>query len=228
MDIEIGSSSRAPDDAVDGRGHNQVAQSLDRGKGKGARTREKILFMAGRHFARHGYSAVRLKDIAGEVGVTPAMVVRYFGSKRALFDAVARVEPRISVAGGMSTDELAMAMIRYWQDPDLRTPAMALIRSLEVEGGALFRATLRRQVIDPWSIVIRGEDADVRLRLAVALGLGFGLFGLGSLLDPELGNLLDPDQPPLQDDEIKRFVPYLARLLAVCLDPDPLAAEGGH
>jgi len=228
MDIEPRSSSSDPSDAIDGGDNNQGVQYLDASKGKGARTREKILFTAGRHFARRGYAAVRLKDIADEVGVTPAMVVRYFGSKRELFDAVARVEPRISVAGEMSTDELAIAMIRYWQDPDLRTPAIALLRSLEIEDGALLRATLRRQVIDPWSAVIRGENADVRLRLVVALGLGFGLFGLGSLLDPELGNLLDPDQSPLQDDEIKRFMPYLARLLAVCLDPDPLAAEGGH
>jgi len=228
MDVEPRSLSSDPSDAIDGGGDNQGAQNLARGGGKGARTREKILFTAGRHFARRGYAAVRLKDIADEVGVTPAMVVRYFGSKRELFDAVARVEPRTSVAGEMSTDELAIAVIRYWQDPDLRTPAMALLRSLEIEGGALFRATVRRQVIDPWSVVIRGENADVRLRLVVALSLGFGLFGLGSLLDPELGNLLDPDQPPLQDDEIKRFTPYLARLLAVCLDPDPLETGDGR
>jgi AcrR family transcriptional regulator len=188
----------------------------DRLTPKGARTQEKILFTAGRHFARRGYAAVTLKDIAGEVGVTPAMVVRYFGSKRALFEAVARVEPA-PTPDRISAEELAESTAHYWQDPDLRTPAIALLRSLDLDGGKLFQAELQRRVIEPLSRLITGPDADVRLQLATAVGMGFGLFSTGLLVDP--------DQPPLPEQEIKRLVPYLAKLMAICLDHPVTAAD---
>jgi AcrR family transcriptional regulator len=184
----------------------------DRSMTKGGRTRDKILFTAGRHFARRGYSAVTLKDIADDVGITPAMIVRYFGSKRALFEAVVHVTPSTQL-DRMSPDELATRSLSYWQDPDLRTKAIALLRSLDLDGGELFQAELRNRITDPWSDLIRGPDADVRLRLVTGLLMGVGLFGLGTLLHP--------DQPPLPDEEIKRLIPYLARLLSRCLEPLP-------
>jgi AcrR family transcriptional regulator len=122
-----------------------MATETEQSKRKGVRTQERILLTAGRHFARRGYSAVTLKDIADDVGVTPAMIVRYFGSKRALFKAAAHVEAASPPIGEMSAEERARALIRAWQDPDLRTPAIALIRSLERDGGELFEAELRRR-----------------------------------------------------------------------------------
>jgi len=53
------------------------------------KTRRDILDAAGQRFARAGYSHVTLKQIADDIGVTPALVVRYFGSKRSLFEDVA-------------------------------------------------------------------------------------------------------------------------------------------
>lgn len=165
---------------------------------------------AGHHFARHGYSSVRLADIADDVGITPAMIVRYFGSKRSLFDAVVDPESVDAIRGRSSPREWAMRTIEYWQDPDLRTPVLALIRSLEVDDGQLLRAALDRRVVAPLTDVIHGEDADVRLRIASSLGLGFGLFTLGILLDP--------DRPPLPPEEVERYVPYLTNLFAICFD----------
>jgi AcrR family transcriptional regulator len=212
MAIEIRSSSPVVRGSKPGEGvDSNDALNREPRKGRGARTQEKILFTAGRHFARRGYSAVRLKDIAEDVGVTPAMIVRYFGSKRGLFEAAAHVQPSTFPAAETSVEEHARALIQNWQDPDLRTPAIALIRSLELDGGELFEAELRRRVIDPMSGLVGGEDADVRLRLVIGLGMGIGLFGLGLLLDP--------DQPPLPDDEIERLVPSLARMLSICLEP---------
>lgn len=208
----------ADEGALDDVGNNGCGEGprSDGGsrRGRGARTRESILFAAGRHFARNGFSGVTLRDIADDVGVTPAMILRYFGSKRALFEAVAHIEPN----PGTRPEELqvlperALAMIRYWQDPDLRTPALAMVRSLELDGGALFAEELHRRVTEPWSALLTGEDADVRLRLGLSLSMGVGLFGLGTLLNP--------DQSPLPDEEIRRMAPYLARMLAVLLTPD--------
>lgn len=56
-----------------------------------AATRQAILDAATRRFAREGYDEVGLRDIAGDVGVDPALISRYFGSKEDLFDEVVNV-----------------------------------------------------------------------------------------------------------------------------------------
>lgn len=48
-------------------------------------TREAIVTAASQAFAERGYSGVTVRDIAAAADVDPALVVRYFGSKAALF-----------------------------------------------------------------------------------------------------------------------------------------------
>lgn len=50
--------------------------------------RDRILDIAEEQFARLGFEAVTLRDVARRVGATPAMIHYYFESKRQLFDAV--------------------------------------------------------------------------------------------------------------------------------------------
>ena len=50
-------------------------------------TRDQILEASRRRFAETGFGATTLADIAGELHVTPAAVLRHFASKDALFDA---------------------------------------------------------------------------------------------------------------------------------------------
>jgi len=52
--------------------------------------REQILQTARRVFALKGFDSATLADIAGELGVTPAAVLRYFPTKQALFEAAMR------------------------------------------------------------------------------------------------------------------------------------------
>jgi AcrR family transcriptional regulator len=44
-------------------------------------TRAAILEAARNRFGTHGFDRVRLRDVAADVGVDPAMVIRYFGTK---------------------------------------------------------------------------------------------------------------------------------------------------
>ena len=53
-------------------------------------TREKILAAARFQFSEAGYEGATIRDIAGEAGVDPALVLHYFGSKEGVF--VAAVE----------------------------------------------------------------------------------------------------------------------------------------
>jgi AcrR family transcriptional regulator len=54
----------------------------------GIRSRRKIIESASRIFASHGFNSGSLRQIANEVGVTPAALARHFGNKEGLLSAV--------------------------------------------------------------------------------------------------------------------------------------------
>jgi AcrR family transcriptional regulator len=53
-------------------------------------TAGKILQVASRMFAEKGFANVSVRDICRETGTTPPVIYYYFGSKKGLFEAVAR------------------------------------------------------------------------------------------------------------------------------------------
>src|SRR5215216_1363540 len=71
--------------------------------GRAAR-REQILLAAARAFARAGFTATSLEDVAGEAGVTRAILYRHFDSKADLYRAVLdRAQRRLALATGAPT-----------------------------------------------------------------------------------------------------------------------------
>ena len=59
-------------------------------------TAEKILQVASRMFAERGFANVSVRDICKETETTAPVIYYYFGSKRGLFDAVARKQISMS------------------------------------------------------------------------------------------------------------------------------------
>ena len=53
-------------------------------------TKERILLAALRLFARKGYEAVSVSDIAAELGITKGALYRHYESKRHIFDSILR------------------------------------------------------------------------------------------------------------------------------------------
>ena len=53
-------------------------------------TKEDILIVALHLFARDGYEAVSVSQIAGELGMTKGALYRYFESKRDIFDHIVK------------------------------------------------------------------------------------------------------------------------------------------
>lgn len=60
-------------------------------------TAEKILQAASKLFAEKGFSNVSVRDICKETGTTAPVIYYYFGSKKGLFDAVARKQISMEV-----------------------------------------------------------------------------------------------------------------------------------
>ena len=82
-------------------------------------TRERILVVAERLFRQIGYQKTTVADIAKELRMSPANVYRYFDSKKAIHEGVARV-----LMGGV--EEAALAIMRK------PGPAVARLRELLV------------------------------------------------------------------------------------------------
>jgi TetR/AcrR family transcriptional regulator, fatty acid metabolism regulator protein len=94
-------------------------------------SRQKILDAAVRTFARQGYEATRVGDVAKDAGVAYGLVYHYFGSKEAVLEAVfreawGRLLAAVALAeqtGETAPDQLSLVVkivLRAWRDdPDL-------------------------------------------------------------------------------------------------------------
>ena len=119
-------------------------------------TREAIAAAARRQFAELGYDRATIRGIAGEAGVDAALVVRFHGSKDALFREVMALPPAVAEAMERLADgpratvgrRLAEVVVGMLEDP--RSPAIVLGRirsaSSHPEAAALVRDTVTRDV----------------------------------------------------------------------------------
>jgi AcrR family transcriptional regulator len=119
-------------------------------------TREAIADAARRQFAELGYDRATLRGIAGEAGVDAALVVRFYGSKDALFREVMALPPAVaegmaSLADGPTATvgrRLAEVIVGMLENPRSRSIVLGRIRSASShpEAAALVRETVTRDV----------------------------------------------------------------------------------
>lgn len=193
------------------------AATATRAKKTSGQTRKDILAVAGRQFARAGYSAVRLKDIADEVGVTAPLLVRYFGSKEALFREVATDESGPAIVAGLHGPletlgtRIARLFASYWVDLETAYPALALLRSPDFEeSDKLLFDELERRLVRPLSELLPQPDAHLRARLIAAEVLGVFLFAVQAPVDP--------DFTPPTGDELERLIALHGAALQATID----------
>jgi AcrR family transcriptional regulator len=115
-------------------------------------TREAIAGAARRQFAELGYDRATLRGIAGEAGVDAALVVRFYGSKDALFREVmalprAVTEALAALANGSRANvgrRLAEVIVGMLEDPRSRSIVLGRIRSASShpDAAALVRENL--------------------------------------------------------------------------------------
>jgi AcrR family transcriptional regulator len=141
---------------------------------KGIARREEILDSALDVIGRRGYQNASLKDIAEVVGVTPAALLHYFGSKEELFTAVLRRRDE--------RDELDA-------ESDIDTARAAFLKTIrhntEVPGLIELFSRLSVDAVDPEHPAHRYFlERSERLRTAVTEGIAH---------EPTYRGALDPD-----------------------------------
>ncbi|ROO88134.1 TetR family transcriptional regulator [Actinocorallia herbida] len=186
-----------------------------------AATRAALLDAARRRFARHGFEGTGLREIAGDVGVDPALIPRYFGTKQALYAEAVQVE----VPAGLAADvhapvpHLADALLRDvvfgdWPEFDGEHPLIAMLRSAGHTG---VRDLLRERLCDGYLNTLadrlEGPDAALRAELIGALLVGMGV------LRSVVGS------PALGAATHEQARPYVARVTAALAAP-PRAGRG--
>ncbi|MCK0173337.1 MULTISPECIES: TetR/AcrR family transcriptional regulator [Mycobacteriaceae] len=93
-------------------------------------TRADILAAARRRFATDGYPGTTMRAVAADVGVDPALIIRYFGSKQELFAEAAEFTIDLPDLTALAPGEVADALLsRFFAVWEQDTTFVALLRA---------------------------------------------------------------------------------------------------
>jgi len=196
------------------------AAALGAARSRDADNTRLLLLQAARiRFARDGYAATTVRDIATDAGVNVALINRYFVSKEGLFEAcLARVAEDLGPRDDakLTLDQILQAMVHQvvgLPSGDNALQLMLLLRS----SGDDQADRIRRRTLDSYAEGIaaaagwrRGEPDDdqllLRAQIALSVGLGIVLLRSSAGIEPLVSASEDELGKPLGD--------LLSRLLA--------------
>lgn len=157
------------------------------------KTRRLLLTSARRRFAEDGYSATRVRDIAGDAGVNVALINRYFVSKEGLFEAclvTARDALGRSGEVPVSFDDLLENMTRQVAGAPGEERSLMLLLLLRSSGDEaadrIRRNTLRffgeqMALAAGWTTEeVKSDDLMLRAQIALSTVLGIALLRASS------------------------------------------------
>jgi len=139
-------------------------------------TRQKLLDAAQRLFWHRGYSNVSVRDIARAAHVDAALVSRYFGGKKGLFEATVTDAfhwPELQ-AQGADIVELLLAKQLAGLGP-AREPSvikMMVMNASDPDVGALLRAKISQEFVAPVADMIGPPAGRERLSMIMAVLIG--------------------------------------------------------
>ncbi len=130
---------------------------------KSNRTRAAILEAARELFATEGYERATVRVIAAKAAIDPALVIRYFGSKEALFARAVDIElhmPDLASAAGLRGEAIVRHFLSIWEGEGGNPGMIILLRSAASNPAAAekLRNVFTQQVLpalgrgggDPW------------------------------------------------------------------------------
>jgi AcrR family transcriptional regulator len=149
---------------------------------RAAISRRRILEAAQRRFAEEGYERTTVRAVGADAEIDPSMVMRYFGSKHALFAAATAVDLHLdAVAQTMPTQlgrAIAERFLDVWESPQ-SGPGLRIL--LATAGSAAGRERIT-EVFEAQLAPTLGSrrsssdaDGDVRAALVASQLLGFAL-----------------------------------------------------
>ena len=150
-----------------------------------AATRQSILDSARRQFARDSYENVGVRDIAGEAGVDPALVVRYFGGKEQLFREVLDSGRPDAFWDGVDIRTLPTHLASLVMSPETDfggTEAkierlLIILRSASSsQASVIVQDAIDEFILAPIAMILDAPDGRLRACLALTILMGSGIF----------------------------------------------------
>lgn len=138
-----------------------------------------ILAAARERFATDGYERATIRAIAADAGIDPAMVMRYFGTKEALFGAAAEFDLELPDLTAVPVDQLGAALATHFVHRWERDEALLILLRVGVTNEAVAQRmrTIFATQLEPVARTATGNapDAAVRAGLAASQVLGMAL-----------------------------------------------------
>ncbi|WP_030339484.1 TetR family transcriptional regulator [Streptomyces sp. NRRL S-1022] len=142
-------------------------------------TKAAILKAARHLLARHAHADITLRAVAERAGVSPPLILKYFGNKDALFARVMSFDTDADDLLDAPLDDLGRHMVRHVVSSQRERGADPLLRiafaPLHGDHGEVLRANFRAQVTERLAARLTGPDAGLRAELAVAALVGLGV-----------------------------------------------------
>ena len=148
---------------------------------KALRTREAIEAAARELFAINGFDRTTVRDIGVRAGIDPSMIIRYFGSKDALFAQVAAPDLHLPDLGAIASAVIGETLVRHfldlWEGDGVGGGMPVLLRSAASNDKAAeqLRKMFLTQVFPAVARVGPPETAAMRAGLVASQLLGLAL-----------------------------------------------------
>jgi len=144
-----------------------------------AATKAAILSAAQVAFSTVGYAHVGVREIAATAGVDRALIVRYFGSKEGLFEAVLSESLAITPFYRYRREEWGKQIVRFFLEESHAEPnpiRVMILAATDPTVRALSMQIEERLVIEPLAAWLGPPDATARATNLVMLWAGFFLY----------------------------------------------------
>jgi len=145
-------------------------------------TRARILRSARAKFAAAGYQRATIRGIAAEADIDPSLVMRYFGSKADLFDAVVEIDLRLPDLARVPRRRLGETLVSHfltrWEGDPGDDALLTLLRSAATDEKAAdrMRGIFRHQLVAALAEVVPDPaEATTRAGLIATQMLGLAL-----------------------------------------------------
>jgi AcrR family transcriptional regulator len=178
-------------------------------------TRDAILAAARGRFAAHGYDRTRIRDVADDAGVDPALVHYFFKTKDGLFVAAMELPFRPAdvlgpvVAHGVDGlgERIVRQLLSVWDEPDHRAALLALVHGATAHPGAAdaLREFVGREMIGRIAGVIEVDRPDLRATLAASQIVGLIMARYLLRIEP-LASLDADDVVPIVAPNLQRYL----------------------
>lgn len=145
-------------------------------------TREAILGAARARFAAHGYDRTRIRDVAADARVDPALVHYFFKTKDGLFAAAIELPLRPAdvigpvLAEGVTGlgERLVRRLLSVWDEPANRGALLAIAQGASTHPGAALalREFIRGEIVGRIAGAVEADRPQLRANLVASQLVG--------------------------------------------------------